>query len=561
MDRTKSSLNLWRKDSSSEIIDHDISKGCDNLSKEQNHAYTYTNSRQELAVSDTVERGSASTEGHNQKHKYCGVCCQSSTVPIQVVQDSKNVEPDYSKLQLPEKTQIGSKNRVTGNWEISNLNNDNNFTDCSNMRDAGIQGSSSILASKYSPVLEITSQDAHTIEQSQKLATSWPTWWATGARHSLVNKKDSDICVSQVNLSSEIENLLSSKFDEPPCFSSIKSISSTPWFSWYPALLLSILKRYLETKPPKELPVIINSSNTQVQCPSPHTRASQSNGIEQGILMPGMPISSDDAILAGSFETPINAKITRSENNLMKHISKLSKQALFTTRDDMIESPRSELIQESYSSAQTQPLININPPNILLPSLRSTYGIYEPPTVIEKVYQVLHLKPLKPDRRVFLTEDYPILKKAVAIGIHGFFPAPLLRIVIGQPTGTSVRFANHASEAIRRWISKHNVTDCEIEKIALEGEGKIADRVENLWKILLQRIDQLRKADLIFVACHSQGVPVAIMLVAKLIEFGVIDLGRICVCAMGKFPLTLGGNIVNYLQSWSLTWTLLRPEV
>ncbi|EPQ62738.1 hypothetical protein BGT96224_3726, partial [Blumeria graminis f. sp. tritici 96224] len=312
MDRTKSSLNLWRKDSSSEIIDHDISKGCDNLSKEQNHAYTYTNSRQELAVSDTVERGSASTEGHNQKHKYCGVCCQSSTVPIQVVQDSKNVEPDYN---------AGIQGNSSKYLELISIAR-------------RYIGSSSILASKYSPVLEITSQDAHTIEQSQKLATSWPTWWATGARHSLVNKKDSDICVSQVNLSSEIENLLSSKFDEPPCFSSIKSISSTPWFSWYPALLLSILKRYLETKPPKELPVIINSSNTQVQCPSPHTRASQSNGIEQGILMPGMPISSDDAILAGSFETPINAKITRSENNLMKHISKLSKQALFTTRDD-----------------------------------------------------------------------------------------------------------------------------------------------------------------------------------------------------------------------------------
>ena len=37
------------------------------------------------------------------------------------------------------------------------------------------------------------------------------------------------------------------------------------------------------------------------------------------------------------------------------------------------------------------------------------------------------------------------------------------------------------------------------------------------------------------IACHSQGVPVALMLVAKLIEFGVISTGKIGVCAMGKF--------------------------
>ncbi|KAI9821013.1 MAG: hypothetical protein M1826_000792 [Phylliscum demangeonii] len=83
--------------------------------------------------------------------------------------------------------------------------------------------------------------------------------------------------------------------------------------------------------------------------------------------------------------------------------------------------------------------------------------------------------------------------------------------------------------------------ECEIEKVALEGEGKIAERVDMLWKLMLNRIDHIRDADFVLVACHSQGVPVAIMLVAKLIEFGCLNAARVGVCAMaginlGPFP-------------------------
>lgn len=50
----------------------------------------------------------------------------------------------------------------------------------------------------------------------------------------------------------------------------------------------------------------------------------------------------------------------------------------------------------------------------------------------------------------------------------------------------------------------------------------VADRVDTLWKLLLPWIDQIRQADFIMVACHSQGVPVAVMLVAKLLQFGCV---------------------------------------
>jgi hypothetical protein len=131
-----------------------------------------------------------------------------------------------------------------------------------------------------------------------------------------------------------------------------------------------------------------------------------------------------------------------------------------------------------------------------------------------------------PPRHVFLSKDHPKIRKALAIGIHGLFPAPFLRTVIGQPTGTSIRFANHAAA---------NGYECDIEKVALEGEGRISERVDSLWKLLLNWIDHVRNADFILVACHSQGVPVAVMLVAKLIEFGVVSSTKIGVCAMGEY--------------------------
>jgi hypothetical protein len=151
-----------------------------------------------------------------------------------------------------------------------------------------------------------------------------------------------------------------------------------------------------------------------------------------------------------------------------------------------------------------------------------------------------------PANHVYLVKDRPRIKKALAIGIHGLFPAPLLRTVIGQPTGTSIRFANHAAAAIHRWTSTHGF-DCEVEKVALEGEGKIAERVDNLWKLLLNWIDHVRNSDLIIIACHSQGVPVALMLVAKLIEFGVVTTARIGVCAMGK-SLSISSSKTLYLH-------------
>lgn len=185
-------------------------------------------------------------------------------------------------------------------------------------------------------------------------------------------------------------------------------------------------------------------------------------------------------------------------------------------------------------------------PNSILPSFKDTYPQAPRPGYLERLstYLTQSLRitasPNAP-QHVYRTHPSPFkVKKAIAIGVHGFFPAPLIQRVLGQPTGTSIRFSGYAAAAIKTWCQENQpeVKDVEIERVALEGEGYIADRVTTLWKLMLNWMSQLRQADFILIACHSQGVPVAFMLVAKLIQLGCLSPHvRLGLCAMAGINL------------------------
>lgn len=191
----------------------------------------------------------------------------------------------------------------------------------------------------------------------------------------------------------------------------------------------------------------------------------------------------------------------------------------------------------------TKPAVPLKPPqpNLLLPNFYETYRPASPTSYWQSFrrYFVANKEPDSP--HLHINPSPPRVKKALAIGVHGYFPAPLIQKVLGQPTGTSIRFANSAAAAIKKWTEEKGY-EAEIEKVALEGEGFVAERVDLLWKLLLNWIEKIRQADFVLVACHSQGVPVAIMLVAKLVQFGCLPAGtRVGVCAMagvnmGPFP-------------------------
>lgn len=185
-------------------------------------------------------------------------------------------------------------------------------------------------------------------------------------------------------------------------------------------------------------------------------------------------------------------------------------------------------------------------PNQVLPRFDDTYNLEESPSLLQSLGRLLHYAKGPEHKHVSRAKDPPRIKRALAIGVHGYFPAPLIRSVLGQPTGTSIRFSNMAAEAIRKWTANHGYT-CEIGKISLEGEGRIAERVDLLWKLLLNWMEEIRKADFIMVACHSQGVPVSIMLVAKLIAFGCVNASRVGICAMAGVNM---GPFSSFRSRW-----------
>ena len=50
--------------------------------------------------------------------------------------------------------------------------------------------------------------------------------------------------------------------------------------------------------------------------------------------------------------------------------------------------------------------------------------------------------------------------------------------VIGEPTGTSSKFANMMGQAVRKFFDEKGVDDLRLTLIPLEGEGTIESRVD-----------------------------------------------------------------------------------
>lgn len=176
-------------------------------------------------------------------------------------------------------------------------------------------------------------------------------------------------------------------------------------------------------------------------------------------------------------------------------------------------------------------------PDLILPSFRGTYRMKENPSILKQVTALLLRTQQAPTKHVFLAKEPPKIKKAIAIGVHGLLPAAYLRVMLGQPTGTSIKFANLCANSIQKWADSHGCGDCVIQTVALESDGKIETRVADLWNLLQNWMNQIKAADLVVIACHSQGVPVSAMLLDKLIESGAISSARVGVCAMAGVNL------------------------
>ncbi|KAJ3398199.1 hypothetical protein HDU80_009153 [Chytriomyces hyalinus] len=158
----------------------------------------------------------------------------------------------------------------------------------------------------------------------------------------------------------------------------------------------------------------------------------------------------------------------------------------------------------------------------------------------------------------------PKWPRIAVVGVHGWFPGWLIRnVVTGRPTGTSQRFVEKMEQGVRQfYLEKYdmNLPPSAITSIALEGHGKVEDRVEKLYSQIMRPeygyAQILRDADTIMVAAHSQGSPVSVMLFARLIREGLIntDKQNICILLMagishGPFPHLKSSVVVKYVEA------------
>ncbi|KAI8874911.1 hypothetical protein K501DRAFT_203707 [Backusella circina FSU 941] len=153
-------------------------------------------------------------------------------------------------------------------------------------------------------------------------------------------------------------------------------------------------------------------------------------------------------------------------------------------------------------------------------------------------------------------------KRIAIVAIHGWYPVKLVSSIIGEPTGTSFKFCEQMATAVRLYFEQeHQVTlpaDA-MTLVPLEGEGKVHDRVNHLYNKLLENsvwLEAVSSADVILWATHSQGTPVSVMLLERLLEKGLVHTTRQSLCMLtmagishGPFPSLKGSLIVKYFEA------------
>ena len=168
-------------------------------------------------------------------------------------------------------------------------------------------------------------------------------------------------------------------------------------------------------------------------------------------------------------------------------------------------------------------------PNIVVPS----FDILPEKSLWNSFYDMIGSRNSNPQKYVYRTDPKYKLNaithhnrrpfKILIVGVHGFFPLKMLRTFIGQPTGTSMKFITEAEVVVKKYFKEKNIP-IEISKISLEREGEIFDRVDFFFDVMRRYAREINDSDFIYFVSHSQGCPVTIILLARLIEAGIINI-------------------------------------
>ena len=161
-------------------------------------------------------------------------------------------------------------------------------------------------------------------------------------------------------------------------------------------------------------------------------------------------------------------------------------------------------------------------PNIVVPS----FDILPQKSLWNSFYDMIGSRNSNPQKYVYRTDPKYKLNaltdhnrkplRVLIVGVHGFFPLKMLRTFIGQPTGTSMKFITEAESVVKKYFKEKSIP-IEISKISLEREGEIFDRVDFFFDVMRRYAREINDSDFIYFVSHSQGCPVTIILLARLI--------------------------------------------
>lgn len=136
--------------------------------------------------------------------------------------------------------------------------------------------------------------------------------------------------------------------------------------------------------------------------------------------------------------------------------------------------------------------------------------------------------------------------KVLIVGVHGFFPTKMIRPFIGEPTGTSMKFVSEAEQVVLEYFQRYK-RPIEISKIALEREGEVMDRVSFFFEVMKNWAKDLNQADFIYFVSHSQGCPVTMLLLAQLLDTGVIDMENTSFFNAQDVPVYTSNKVISIL--------------
>lgn len=165
------------------------------------------------------------------------------------------------------------------------------------------------------------------------------------------------------------------------------------------------------------------------------------------------------------------------------------------------------------------------------------------------------------DTRFGHVRGYRSARKIVVIGVHGWYAQSILKNVIGAPIGTSDKFATMMAESIRRKYAEAGVHlgSEDIATIAMQHDGCVLERADAFYDGILQNSDwvtALRNAEAIFVAAHSQGAIVSTLLLARLLDEGLVESSKTRMCQLTMCGIFQGPfvHIKNSIASSYLSY-------